>query len=170
RPRSFLAWFAAAAVLIVALRRSSARETCAVGDVGDVAEVADERDPTLVPVHLHEVRGRGARRGAVDRDDRNTVDDTRLAAQILDLDDLSVAWVVLRRAGAATLGARDHVEPRLFGELCAQRVPAPRVEQIRVALQSLSVFRAQRGRRRRPGGRDVGTRADERGLDRGDRR
>src|SRR5262245_32073574 len=31
------------------LRRSSARETCAVGDVGDVAELADERDPALVP-------------------------------------------------------------------------------------------------------------------------
>src|SRR5262249_30995241 len=64
-------------VLARALRRSSARETCAGGDVGDVAEVADERDPALVPVHLHEVRGRGARRGAVDRDDRNAVDDTR---------------------------------------------------------------------------------------------
>src|SRR5262249_27569866 len=54
-------------VLARELRQGSARETCAVGDVGDVAEVADERDPALVPVHLHEVRGRGARRGTVDR-------------------------------------------------------------------------------------------------------
>src|ERR1051326_7466882 len=85
--------------------RRSAREVCFVGDVGDVPEVADERDPALVPMHLDEVRGRGARRGTVDRDDWNAADDARLGAQILDLDDLGVACVVLRRAGAPTLGA-----------------------------------------------------------------